>query len=170
MNGTSSTSSTSSAAGTHPTEISAPAGTPFLDVVRDFDATPAQVYRAMTDPDLVKRWLGPRKLTTEIVEYDVRDGGRYRYIQRGPDVPHAEFRGVFHSVEPDASVIQTFEWLGAPGQVCLQMSHLTPQDGGTRMTSRSVFPSLEAREAALASGMSFGIRESYERLDELVQG
>lgn len=154
--------------GAHPTEISAPEGTPFLDVTRDFDATPAQVFRAMTEPDLVVRWLGPRKLETEIVEYDVRDGGRYRYIQRGPDVPHAEFRGVFHSVEQDAFVVQTFEWLGAPGQVCLQMSRLTGHKGGTRMTSRSVFPSLEAREAALASGMTFGIRESYERLDELV--
>jgi uncharacterized protein YndB with AHSA1/START domain len=154
--------------GAHPTEISAPDGTPFLDVTRDFDATPAQVFRAMTDPELVPRWLGPRKLETEIVEYDVRDGGRYRYIQRGPDVPHAEFRGVFHSVEQDSLVVQTFEWLGAPGQVCLQMTRLDAHEGRTRMTSRSVFPSLEAREAALASGMSFGIRESYERLDELL--
>jgi uncharacterized protein YndB with AHSA1/START domain len=156
--------------GAHPTEIEAPEGTSFLDVTRDFDATPAQVFRAMTDPELVARWLGPRKLETEIVEYDVRAGGRYRYIQRGPDVPHAEFHGVFHSVEQDTFVVQTFEWLGAPGQVCLQMCRLSEHGDGTRMTARSVFPSLEAREAALASGMTYGIRESYERLDELVAG
>jgi uncharacterized protein YndB with AHSA1/START domain len=168
MSAMSTTPASGQASGAHPTEISAPDGTPFLDVTRDFDATPAQVFRAMSEPDLVARWLGPRKLETEIVEYDVREGGRYRYIQRGPDVPHAEFHGVFHSVEPGAGIVQTFEWVGAPGQVCLQMTRLAEHGGRTRMTARSVFPSLEAREAALASGMSHGIRESYERLDELV--
>ena len=88
---------------THPTTIEAPEGTPFLDVTRDFDATPAQVFRAYTDPKLVARWLGPRDLEVDIEEFDPRPGGSYRYIHHGGRLGErrAGFHGVFHTVEPD---------------------------------------------------------------------
>lgn len=155
--------------GTHPTTISAPDGTPFLDVTRDFDATPAQLFRASTDPKLVVRWLGPRDLDMEVVEYDARPGGSYRYIHRGGHLPQeAAFHGVFHTVDPDRLIVQTFEFEGAPGEVCLTIHRFSEVDGRTRLHTRSVFPSLEAREAALSSGMEFGIRESMDRLGEVV--
>jgi uncharacterized protein YndB with AHSA1/START domain len=156
---------------TNATTITAPPGTPFLDVIRDFQATPAQLFRAATDPALVIQWLGPRNRKMEIEEWDVRPGGRYRYVHSGCDGDdmRATFHGVFHTVRPDELTIQTFEFDGAPDQVCLE-SHLITDlgDGRVRLAGRSVFPSVEARDMALASGMTFGIEESMERLTELL--
>jgi uncharacterized protein YndB with AHSA1/START domain len=155
---------------TNPTIIEAPEGTPFLDVTRDFDATPALVFRAFTDPKLVARWLGPRDLDMDVEEFDVRPGGRYRYIHHGGHLgdQRAAFHGVFHTVEPDRLIIQTFEYEGVPNEVKLDILRIEEADGKTRVTTHSVFPSVEAREGALASGMTAGIQDSMERLAELL--
>ena len=152
---------------TEGTTINAPAGTPFLEVIRDFDATPAQLFRVSTDPDLVTQWLGPRDLDVELLEYDVRPGGRYRYIHRDESGEYA-FRGVFHSVEQDRLVIQTFEWEGAPGEVSLDKWTYTEVDGKVRLHMQSVFGSVETRDAMVEYGMESGIRDSMDRLAELL--
>jgi uncharacterized protein YndB with AHSA1/START domain len=156
---------------THPTTISAPEGTPFLDVVRDFDATPAQLFRAVTDPKLVAQWLGPRDLQIDIEEYDARPGGCYRYSHHGGHLgdQRASFHGVFHTVEPEKLIIQTFEYEGVPDEVALEIHRISVVDGRTRLTQRAVFPSLETREGALASGMTRGIEDSMNRLAELLE-
>jgi uncharacterized protein YndB with AHSA1/START domain len=74
---------------------------------------------------------------------------------------------VFHSVRPDR-IIQTFEWEGAPGEVCLESVTFEDLGGRTRVVTRSVFPSVAARDAAVASGMEHGINDSMDRLAELV--
>lgn len=150
----------------HPTTITAQPGTPFIDIEREFDATPAQVFRAYTDPKLIVRWLGPRRVTMELLEFDPRPGGRYRYVHH-VDGFDARFNGVYHTVTENERIIQTFEFEGAPGEVCLESTTFESRDGTTRVTTHSVFPSVESRDAALASGMSFGINESHERLDEI---
>lgn len=153
---------------TNPTTITAQPGTPFIDVVREFDATPAQLFRVQTDPDLLGQWLGPRGIELELVEYDARSGGGYRYVHRDE---HGEygFRGVFHTVVPNELVIQTFEFEGAPNQVAIETLTLTDLgDGRTRLHTHSVYPSVEGRDAALASGMEHGIRDSMDRVEELL--
>jgi uncharacterized protein YndB with AHSA1/START domain len=152
---------------TNPTTINAPADTPFLEVTRDFDATPAQLFRVATDPELITQWLGPRDLEMDVIQYDVRPGGSYRYLHRDPAGAEHAFRGVFHTVEPARRVIQTFEWEGAPGEVTLEFADYQETDTGVRLHTRSVFPSVAARDGALASGMEYGIRESMDRLSEL---
>jgi uncharacterized protein YndB with AHSA1/START domain len=156
---------------THPTTINAPEGTPFLDVIRDFDATPAQLFRAVTEPKLVAQWLGPRDLEIDIEEYDARPGGRYRYTHHGGHLGNrrASFHGVFHTVEPEKLIIQTFEYEGVPDEVALEIHRFSVVDGRARLTQRAVFPSLETREGALASGMTGGIEDSMNRLAELLQ-
>ena len=57
------------------TTINTPAGTPFVEVIREFDATPAQLLRIVSDPDLVGQWLGPRDLDATLEKYDVRPAG-----------------------------------------------------------------------------------------------
>jgi uncharacterized protein YndB with AHSA1/START domain len=155
---------------TNPTTIDAPEGTPFLDLTRDFDATPAQVFRAYTDPKLVAQWLGPRDLEIDIEEYDARSGGRYRFVHHGGHLgeQRAAFHGVFHTVEPDRLIIQTFEYEGVPDEVKLDILRIQEVDGRTRVVGRSVFPSMEAREGALNAGMLHGMQESMERLTELL--
>ena len=151
------------------TTITAQPGTPFVDVEREFDATPEQVFRAAPDPALLAQWLGPRELEMIIDEYDVRNGGRYRYIHRDPKGEEFAFRGVFHSVEPGVRVIQTFEWEGAPGQVSLETATYEDLGGRTRLHTHSVFPSIETRDAMIEYGMERGVRDSMDRLAALVE-
>ena len=153
-----------------PTTIEAPDGTPFLDVTRDFDATPAQVFRAYTEPKLVAQWLGPRDLEIDIEEYDPRPGGRYRFVHHGGHLGErrAAFHGVFHTVEAGRLIIQTFEYEGVPDEVKLDILHMAEVDGRTRVVGHSVFPSVAARDGALSAGMAHGIQDSMERLTELL--
>lgn len=151
------------------TTITAQPGTPFIDVTREFAAPRAVVFRAHTEPDLVKQWLGPRDLEMEILEFDSRSGGGYRYVHRA-DRGEFHFRGVFHRVEDGTRIVQTFEFEAAPDDVCLEtMTFTDVGDGRTRLHGHSVFSSVEARDAAIESGMSRGIVEAYEQLDELLE-
>jgi uncharacterized protein YndB with AHSA1/START domain len=153
---------------TYPTDIVAQPGDPFIEVLRDFDATPAQLFRAWTRPELVVQWLGPRGKTMELLEFDVRSGGSYRYVHRDAEGREFRFRGVFHTVADDERIIQTFEWEGAPGEVNLESLTFESLGDRTRVHSHAIFPSVEARDAAIANGMDRGISESLNRLEELL--
>jgi uncharacterized protein YndB with AHSA1/START domain len=153
---------------THPTTITAERGLPFVDVVREFDAPAAAVFRAHTDPALFAQWTGPRSMTMDDVELNATPGGRWKYSFRGEGDVTFSFSGFFHSVEPNTLIIQTFEFNLAPGQVGVTSISFEEVDGRTRMSSREVYPSVETRDAAVASGMEYGIKEGYERLDELL--
>ncbi|WP_329003263.1 SRPBCC domain-containing protein [Kribbella sp. NBC_00709] len=149
------------------TVINTPTGTPFVEVTREFAATPAQLFRIISDRDLVADWLGPRDLDATVEEYDARTGGAYRYIHRDEAGEYA-FRGVFHTVEQDKMIIQTFEWEGAPGQVCIEKLTLEPTGTGVRFHQQSVFPSVESRDQFIEHGMEHGINDSMDRLAELL--
>jgi uncharacterized protein YndB with AHSA1/START domain len=75
---------------------------------------------------------------------------------------------VFHTVEPNALLIQTFEFNMAPGQVGISSTRFEDLDGRSRLSLREVYPSVEARDMAVASGMEHGIKAGYEVLDELL--
>jgi len=151
----------------NPTRITAPAGTPFIEVVREFDAPRDLVFRASTDPDLVARWLGPRRLSMRVIEFDARSGGSYRYVHTDADGAEYPFRGVFHTVS-EALIIQTFEFEDIPGVVSLETRTLDDLGDRTRLHQNAVFPSVAARDQALESGMRHGITESMDRLGELL--
>lgn len=75
---------------------------------------------------------------------------------------------MFHTVEPNTLIIQTFEFNLAPGQVGVSSTMFKQIDGRTRLLLREVYPSVEARDMAMASGMEYGIKEGYERLDAIL--
>jgi uncharacterized protein YndB with AHSA1/START domain/dihydrofolate reductase len=152
----------------NPTTITAQPGTPYIDVVREFDAAPELVFRAHTDPELVARWLGPRGMQMEVLEHDARTGGGYRYVHRGRE-GEFRFRGVFHTVVPDKLIVQTFEYEGMPEQVSLETARFEGIDGRTRLTMRRVFGSVEERDEMVAAGMENGVRDSMERLAEVLR-
>lgn len=153
---------------TYPTTITAAPGLPFVDIVREFAAPVAPIFRAHVDPDLFAQWTGPRSVAVDIVEFDATTGGRWQYVARPQAGGEIGFRGVFHTVETDALIIQTFEFAGAPNMVAISTTVFEEGDGRTRLTIHEVYPSVEARDAALASGMEYGINEGYARLDELL--
>jgi uncharacterized protein YndB with AHSA1/START domain len=153
---------------TRETEISADAEVPLVRITREFDAPPEKVFRAHTDPDLVVQWLGPRDLEMTIDHYDCRTGSSYRYVHRRGDEEYG-FHGSFHEVRPNELIVQTFTFEGMPDGVALEKLVLEDLGGGrTRLTATSLVDSFAARDAFLASGMEVGVREGYERLDEVL--
>ena len=78
------------------------------------------------------------------------------------------FSGVFHTVEPNALIIQTFEFNMAPGQAGISSTTFAEVAGRTRLLLHEVYPSVAARDMAVASGMEYGVKEGYERLDEIL--
>ena len=152
----------------HETQIVADPDVPMVRITREFDAPPAKVFRAHTDPDLVTRWLGPRGVRMRVEHYDCRTGGSYRYVHTQDGEEYA-FRGCFHEVRPDELIVQTFTWEGMPDGVALEKLVLEDLgDGRTRLTATSLVDSFEGRDAFLASGMETGVVEGYERLDEVL--
>ncbi|SNR29167.1 SRPBCC family protein [Actinomadura mexicana] len=149
------------------TTITAPPGTPFIDIEREFEAAPAQVFRAWTDPEIVPRWLGPSGTTMTLIEYDVSPGGRYSYLHRDGTGEHG-FRGVFHTVVADERIVQTFQYDGLPDEVSLETLTFEDLGGRTRVRTHCVFGSVAGRDAMIESGMERGVRDSMSRLDELL--
>jgi uncharacterized protein YndB with AHSA1/START domain len=153
----------------HQTEVSAPADLPTIRIVREFDAPPESVYRAWTDPTLFARWIGPNDITTRIDHWDARTGGSWRYTALRGDQVVASFYGSFHELRPDTRMVQTFTFDGAPDEVSLEKLVLEALPGGrTRVTILAVVDSITTRNMILASGMEIGVREGYEKLDELL--
>jgi uncharacterized protein YndB with AHSA1/START domain len=153
---------------THETEITVEKDLPAIRIVREFDAPVRKVFRAHIDPELVVQWLGPRDLEMTIQTFDCRTGGEYRYTH-SRDGEDYGFHGSFHEVRDDELIVQTFTYDGMPDSVALE--RVTFEDlgnGRTRLTGFSLTDSFEARDAMVASGMEHGVREGYERLDELL--
>lgn len=149
--------------------ITAPEGLPYIEIAREFDAPVAAVFRAHRDPELYAQWVGPHGYEMTVERHDFVSQGGYRFAHRNPDGEEFWFNGVFHTVRDDELAIQTFEWEGAPDQVSLEFLTFTDLgDGRTRLSGKSVYPSLETRDAMVASGMERGVREGYDRLDSLL--
>ena len=153
---------------THETEITADREVPAIRITREFDAPLAKVFRAHSDPELLAQWLGPRDLDTTYDYFDCRTGGSYRFVQRRGDDEFG-FHGSFHEVRPDEVIVQTFTFEGVPDGVALERVQFEPVgENRTRLTVTSLVGSFAERDAILASGMERGVREGYEKLDELL--
>jgi uncharacterized protein YndB with AHSA1/START domain len=140
---------------------------PAIHLWRDFAATPAQLFRAHTDAEVFARWVGPSGYETDVVEWDARDGGGWRYLSRGPDF-EGGFRGCFHTVREDR-IVQTFTWEGMPDAVALETITFEDLGGGrTRLHAVSLCDSFEGRDAWLSSGMEVGVNEGYAALDAIL--
>jgi len=137
-------------------------------MTRTFDAPRTLVFEALTRPEHLGRWWGPRRYALVQCEHDLRPGGRWRMVQRGPDGREHAFRGEYREVAPPERVVLTFEYEGAPGHVSVETMTLAEKGGRTTLTARSVYASREDRDGMLRSGMESGARESHDRLGELL--
>jgi len=149
-------------------QIIAEPGIPQIVITREFDAPRDLLFRAHTDPELLARWLGPRRLSMTIDHFDARAGGTWRYIHRDVDGNEYGFHGVFHGTPSPDGIVQTFEFEGVPGHVSLQTIAFDEHDGKTLLRQNVVFQSVADRDGMLESGMAEGVNDSMERLDELV--
>jgi len=140
---------------------------PMIHIRRDFAGTPAQLFRAHTDPDVFARWIGPAGRRPTMERWDAVDGGAFRYsLEEGDD--RQTFRGSFHTVRPDR-IVQTFTWEGLPDQVALEtVTFEDLGDGRTRLHATSLCDSFEARDGWLRSGMEIGVNDGYAALDRML--
>jgi uncharacterized protein YndB with AHSA1/START domain len=147
--------------------IEADQNVPIIRMSRDFDATPVQLMRAHTDPELFARWVGPNGMETKIIDWDATTGGRWRYVA-SRDGEEYGFHGCFHDVGDDR-IVQTFTYDGQPDGVALETVWFEDLgDGRTRLHAQSLTDSFEARDQWLASGMETGVEEGYAKLDTLL--
>jgi uncharacterized protein YndB with AHSA1/START domain len=149
-------------------KITAEPGSLEVRTEREVNAPRDLVFRAFTEPELLVQWLGPRKYEMEIDRYELRDGGRWRYTHRDDAGNEFAFHGVFHGMPTPDAMIQTFEFEGYPGHVSLDTGVLEDRGDKTLIRTVSVFQSVEDRDGMVQSGMADGVREGYERLDEVL--
>ncbi len=140
---------------------------PIIRIARDFAATPEQLFRAHTDPELFARWIGPDATATRIEHWDARSGGSWRFASSHDEMEFG-FHGTFHEVRPDR-IVQTFTFDGEPDGVALETLSFEGLGGGrTRLHAQSLVDSFEGRDAWLSSGMETGVNQGYAKLDGLL--
>jgi uncharacterized protein YndB with AHSA1/START domain len=140
-------------------------------VTRKFDAPAQLVFRALTTPELVKRWWGFETSEWLVCEIDLRVGGRWRYVtmDEGQEVG---FHGEYLEIEHPTRLVSTeaFEGVPDPDAVASTNTVTLEQAGGvTTMTVYVKLPSNEIREMIFATGMEGGMQVSYDRLEDLVR-
>ena len=139
-------------------------------IMREFSATRERLWQVINDPKLIPAWWGPERYKTEVDQMDVRVGGKWRFVHRGPDGEFA-FSGEYKEVEEPSRVVMTFEFEPMPGHVNTQSMTLTEMPGGhTRMDVVVQFDNLADLEGMVGSGMKDGNLESYDRLDRVLAG
>jgi uncharacterized protein YndB with AHSA1/START domain len=137
---------------------------------RTFDAPLALVWKAFTDPELIPRWWGPHETSTNVVELDVRPGGRWRFVSSGPDREDVTFYGEFLEVDPPNGYRWTFmfdvEGVGPQGGP--ETYVFEDVDGRTFVRTTGHMGSAELIDAVLATGMVKGALESWDRLEAVL--
>ena len=133
---------------------------------RVFDAPRELVFEAHSKCEHIRHWWGRGNPLD--CEMDFRPGGKYRFVEHAPDGNDYAFRGEYREIVAPERIVSTFEFEGAPGQICVDTLTLEEHDGKTTLTTRSLFDSVEARDGMLSSGMETGANESLDHLAELL--
>jgi uncharacterized protein YndB with AHSA1/START domain len=134
-------------------------------LTRVFDAPRRLVFDAFTKPELLKRWFGPRGWSLVVCEVDLKVGGKWRFVLRGPDGKDMGMSGVYREImTPDRSV-HTESFDDFPGE-SLVTTVLVEDRGRTTLTATVLYPSQEVRDAVIKSGMEHGAAETYDKLAE----
>ncbi len=153
------------------TTITAPADQPVIILTREFDAPRELVYALYTQPQHVKRWWGPRYITLSACEMDVRPGGEWRYVFSKGDAPGMTFKGVYREVVPPERLVYTFifdvdQIRDHPATVTITFED---RAGRTKLTQTVRHDTFESRDGHLHSGMDSGAKETFDRLEELLE-
>ena len=109
-----------------------------------------------------------RSSTTIVDKLELHPGGKWRFVQRAEDGSETGFRGEFREIRDPESITWTFEWEGMPGHISTETVTFAEQDGGTLVSTVSVFDNRDDRDGMVESGMEDGMRETYDRLAELL--
>jgi len=107
---------------------------PSLTIKRHFNAPPAKVFSAWTDPEKVKHWMGPGEVKVLKVECDPRTGGRYRWLMQAPNGEEHDVSGIYREVIPNQKLVFTWAWKSTPERESLVTVDIRPDGTGSLMT------------------------------------
>jgi uncharacterized protein YndB with AHSA1/START domain len=148
--------------------VTLPTDTQIL-IMREFNAPPRLVYRACTEPELVKRWWSGNRGEVTSAEIDLRVGGRWRYVMAANDGSEVAFHGTYREIAPNERVVSTELYEGIPGatEEDATINTVTFEDvgGRTRLTTLVECRIREIRDAIIGSGMEGGMQEAFDKLD-----
>ena len=140
-------------------------------ITREFDARRALVWRAWTEPELLRRWWNGRRGQMSVVDVDLRVGGTWRYVMLADGGHEVAFHGEFREIVPEERIVTTEVFEGAPpsdaGDV-LNVVTFTEANGRTTLDLLVQCPNREIRDAIMGSGMEIGMQEQYDVLEQLV--
>lgn len=139
-----------------------------ITLTRLFDAPRRLVFEALTKPEHVRRWWGhlDDRYSVHICDIDLRPGGAWRWVGRGPRGEFA-FHGVYREIVAPERLVYTEIFDPFPDAVSVVTTLLVEEGRKTRFTVNAVYPSLEVRDAVIKSGMERGAALSYDRLEEI---
>jgi uncharacterized protein YndB with AHSA1/START domain len=154
--------------GTGGLTVTTPSDTEIV-LTRAFDAQPYLVFDALTKPELLGRWFGARGWNLVSCEVDLRVGGAWRFVSRGPDGAQMAQGGMYREiVRPDRLVYtEMFDDQSYPGETLITQE-LSERDGRTTLVSTLRYATKEGRDTVLRYPMARGVAESYDRLDAVL--
>ena len=138
-------------------------------MTRVFDAPRRLVFEAWTSPKHLPHWmLGPEGWTMPVCEIDLRPGGAWHFVWRRSDGTEMGMRGVYREITPPERLVSTESW-GGDWPETINTLLLNEKDGKTTMSQTVLYPSKDARDAALKTGMKTGMDQSFARLDDMLE-
>jgi uncharacterized protein YndB with AHSA1/START domain len=147
-----------------------PRGDREIVMTRIFDALRDRLFEALTQPELIKRWLlGPPGWSMPVCEVDLKVGGAYRYAWRHTNGNEMAMGGVYREIARPTRLVHSekFDQAWYPGEGLITTT-LVDEGRRTTFTATMLYESREARDGVLKSGMESGVIKSYDRLAELL--
>lgn len=141
-----------------------------IQITREFAAPRHLVYKAITTPELVKRWWNAKRGEVTLAEIDLAVGGKWRSVMSTPEGFEVGFHGEYREIVPNERIVSTEVYEGAPDpedNATLNTVTLDERDARTTMTVLIQCPGKEVRDAIIESGMESGMQDAYDLLEEV---
>jgi uncharacterized protein YndB with AHSA1/START domain len=141
-----------------------------IQITREFDAPRHLVYRAWTEPDLIRRWWSADRGEVTSIDVDLRVGGTWRYVMTAHGSFEVAFHGEYREIVPDERLVHTEVYEGAPDAPAVTSVIFTERDGRTLVTILVQHTTQEHRDAHINSGMEDGLQDALRLLEEFAVG
>ena len=138
-----------------------------IKIEREFDAPAHLVYRAYTEPELVRRWWTARRGEMTVVDIDLRVGGGWRYVMESPDGFEVAFHGEYREIVPGERLVSTEVYEAMPDAAALDTVTFEERDGRTLLTILVEHTRKKHRDAHVESGMEEGLQDALDLLEQV---
>jgi uncharacterized protein YndB with AHSA1/START domain len=137
-------------------------------LTRVFAAPAELVFGALTQPALLRRWHGARGWSLVVCEIDLRVGGAWRFVSRGPDGAEMDMHGTYQEIVEPTRLVHSEIHPDWPAGDALVITDLAEADGATTMTVKVTYSTSEIRDQVIRSPMQRGLGEAYDLLTSLL--